>query len=146
VPSIFAWAYLDTQALDEAQDAIAGITDIAAWSTTIFGRPEHTDVLRVGALIALRQQRWADAKASLDHAIDAAHYIACPYAEAKALYVYGQLYMAKHEPEQAREKFERALAICDRLGEGLYHPHIDQALAGLAAVAVRHAAQEERDR
>ena len=55
-----------------------------------------------------------------------------PYAEAKALYVYGQLHAVKGETEQAREKYEAAIAICERLGEGLYRPHIERALAELA--------------
>jgi hypothetical protein len=54
-----------------------------------------------------------------------------PYAEAKALYVYGQLLVAKGEPGPAREQYWAALAICDQLGEGLYRPHIERALAVL---------------
>jgi hypothetical protein len=36
--------------------------------------------------------------------------------------------------------------ICERLGEGLYRPHIEQAFAGLAVDAEPHSAGEERDR
>jgi hypothetical protein len=53
---------------------------------------------------------------------------------------------AKGEPEQAREKYQQALAICDQLGEGLYRPNIEQELAGLAADADSHTAQKGRDR
>jgi hypothetical protein len=51
-----------------------------------------------------------------------------PYAEAKALWVYGQLEMERGDPRAAREHFTAALAICDQLGEGLYRPRIEQDL------------------
>jgi hypothetical protein len=54
-----------------------------------------------------------------------------PYAEAKALHVYGQLHAAKGEPALAREKYEAALAILTRLGEWLYRSHVERALAKL---------------
>lgn len=41
----------------------------------------------------------------------------------------GPLTDVQGEPERAREKYRAALAICARLGEGLYHPHIERALA-----------------
>jgi len=56
----------------------------------------------------------------------------CPYAEAKALYVYGRLHMAQGEPERARERFTAASAILDQLGERLYAEHIERALAEIA--------------
>ncbi len=55
-----------------------------------------------------------------------------PYAEAKALYVYGLLEIARRDAERAREQLAAALSILNRLGEGLYRPHVERALAGLA--------------
>jgi transcriptional regulator with XRE-family HTH domain/tetratricopeptide (TPR) repeat protein len=86
------------------------------------------DGLRVLAMVRLRQARWEDAYALLEEALVMCRAMPYPYAEAKALYVYGQLHAAKGEPELAREKYQAALAICERLGEGLYRPHIKQAL------------------
>jgi hypothetical protein len=54
-----------------------------------------------------------------------------PYAEAKALYVFGQLHAAKGEQEQARKAYDASLAILNRLGEGLYRPHVERALTEL---------------
>ena len=54
-----------------------------------------------------------------------------PGAEFKALYVYGQLYAAMGECVKAREAYMRALAICKRLGERLYRPHIERALSAV---------------
>jgi hypothetical protein len=51
-----------------------------------------------------------------------------PYAELKALLVYGQLEVTRGDLAAAQERFEQALAICDRLGEGLYRPRIEQDL------------------
>ena len=49
-----------------------------------------------------------------------------PYAEAKTLWVYGRLEAARGDPAAARLRIEQALLICDRLGEGLYRPRIEQ--------------------
>jgi hypothetical protein len=81
------------------------------------------------ALVRLSQERWEEARVLPEEAIALCRGMPYPYAEAKAPYVYGQLHAAKGEPEQAREQYEAALTICDRLGEGLYRPHIEHALA-----------------
>jgi tetratricopeptide (TPR) repeat protein len=80
----------------------------------------------------MRWQRWEDARAALDEAIAMSRDMPYPYAEAKALYVYGQLHAAMGEPGRAREKYEQALSICDRLGEGLYRTYIERDLRRLA--------------
>jgi hypothetical protein len=54
-----------------------------------------------------------------------------PYAEAKALWVYGQLEATRGDPAAARGRFEEALAICVKLGERLYCPHIERNLSDL---------------
>jgi transcriptional regulator with XRE-family HTH domain/tetratricopeptide (TPR) repeat protein len=88
----------------------------------------QVDALRVEALIRITQQRWPEAAVALDEALERARAMPYPYAEAKALWVYGQLEAARGTPKAARERFAQALAICDRLGEGLYRPHIEQDL------------------
>jgi hypothetical protein len=89
------------------------------------------DGLRVRAMLAIQRRQWEAAQADVDEAIALAGAMPYPYAEAKALWVYGQLEMARGEPAVAREQFKQALAICDRLGEGLYRPRIEQDLAPL---------------
>lgn len=78
------------------------------------------------------RRRWTEAVAALDEALTLAHRLPYPYAEAKALYVYGQLHVAKGEAEQARSRFEAALAILNRLGERLYAGRVVGELASLA--------------
>jgi hypothetical protein len=55
-----------------------------------------------------------------------------PYAEAKTLWAYGRLEGARRNRTAARERFAQALVICERLGEGLYRPHLERALRRLA--------------
>ena len=88
--------------------------------------PDH---LRVKTLLAMKQKRWQDAEKYLDEAVSLAHSMPYPYAEAIALYVYGQLYASIGIPTQAAEKFIEALAILYRLGERLYAEHVERALA-----------------
>jgi transcriptional regulator with XRE-family HTH domain len=54
-----------------------------------------------------------------------------PHAEAKRLWGYGRLEAARQNPVAARKHFKQALAICDRLDEGLYRKHIERDLAAL---------------
>jgi tetratricopeptide (TPR) repeat protein len=123
-----AWAEAelghDTAAAERLEQAIT-IATARRW------RPWLVDALRVKGLLAARQRRWEDARAALDEAITMSRDMPYPYAEAKALYVYGQLHVAKSEPQQARKKYEQALTICDWLGERLYRNYIEQALAGI---------------
>ncbi len=125
---VLAWAELELGHHAEATERLEAAIELATarrWHLWL------VDALRVKGLLAVRQQRWEDARAGLDETITMCRSMSYPWAEAKALYVYGQLHAAKGEPEQAREKYEAALAICDRLGEGLYRPHIERALAEL---------------
>jgi transcriptional regulator with XRE-family HTH domain/tetratricopeptide (TPR) repeat protein len=89
------------------------------------------DALRVEALIRSTQRRWAEAKAALDEALDRTRAMPYPYAEAKALWVYGRLEATCSNPSAARKRFTQARSICDQLGEGLYRTHIERDLAQL---------------
>jgi tetratricopeptide (TPR) repeat protein len=89
------------------------------------------DALRIQALVHLQQERWEEAEALLEEALDLCDAMPYPYAEAKALYVYGLLHKAKDELEQARGRLQAALAILNRLGERLYATQVEQALAAL---------------
>src|SRR5262249_40945745 len=82
------------------------------------------DILRIRALLAIHRQQWAEAAGALDESLAASRTMRYQYAEAKALSVCGHLHATRGELDAAREKYPLALAICDRLGEGLYRPHI----------------------
>jgi transcriptional regulator with XRE-family HTH domain len=115
---LLAWAELETHLASTAGSAI---------------RVFRPNALRVRALVAIAQGRCAQAETALEEAVARAHGMPYPHAEAKALYVYGKLHAAKGEPDLARGKYEAALSICKRLGEGLYRPYIERALADLGA-------------
>lgn len=100
------------------------------------------DALRVQALWAMRQRRWEEAERALDEAVSLSHAMPHPYAEAKALYVFGTLWTAMGESARARERFTEALAICRQLGERLYGEVIERSLA--AARATLHISSRSR--
>jgi tetratricopeptide (TPR) repeat protein len=120
-----AWAYLDASGPERAVE----ILDYGlAHAQSRVDRLTHMEVLLVWARIAIRRKRWEAAQSTLESAIALGRAMRSPYAEAKALYIYGLLHQAKGEPERARERYEAALSICAQLGEGLYCPKIERAL------------------
>ncbi len=123
---LLAWAYSDL-----GEEARADATAAEAVTYTA-GEPMRlllVDGLRVRALLALRQGRWREAMDALDAALALARAMPYPYAEAKALYVYGLLHVARGEPEQARARLDAALAILARLGERAYAARAEQVRA-----------------
>jgi tetratricopeptide (TPR) repeat protein len=125
-----AWASLELGDCERAATLLARGT---AQATTDQNSFDLVDTLRIRSFMEIRLEHWQDAQQSLEDLLHRVRAMAYPYAEAKALYVYGQLHAAKGEPERARERYQAALAICERLGEGLYRPHIEHAVAALDA-------------
>jgi tetratricopeptide (TPR) repeat protein/transcriptional regulator with XRE-family HTH domain len=124
-----AWAYLDTGDPDRA----AGFLDDGlARAQSQSDRLSLMEVLLVQARVAIHRQRWEAAQSTLESAISLARAMRAPYAEAKALYLYGLLHTAQGEVEPARGRLEAALTILHRLGERLYGEHVERALADLA--------------
>jgi transcriptional regulator with XRE-family HTH domain/tetratricopeptide (TPR) repeat protein len=125
-----AWAAVE---LGAAADAGTLVADTVKSARAADMRLVLPDALRVQALWEIHQRRWRQAEAVLEEAITLCNGMRYRYAEAKALYVFGQLWMAQGEPARARERFEQALAICHQLGERLYGEAIEQALAAAEA-------------
>jgi ATP/maltotriose-dependent transcriptional regulator MalT len=123
-----AWARLAAGDEDAAE---ALLDDAIARAASEDMRLALADTLRVRALLRVRQRRWDEAQVALEETLALCRPMPYPYAEAKALFVYGRLHATKGEPGLAREQYEQALAICERLGEGLYRPHIERALEEL---------------
>jgi transcriptional regulator with XRE-family HTH domain/tetratricopeptide (TPR) repeat protein len=121
-----AWAAVE---LDMAANADELVTETVRSARASDMRLVLSDALRVQALWAMRRQRWDEAGKALDEAIGLGQEMPYPYAEAKALYVSGQLWAARGKPARAEAQFEEALAICQRLGERLYGEAIAQALS-----------------
>jgi tetratricopeptide (TPR) repeat protein len=126
-----AWAAVELGG--EADDTEAWVTEAVGGARACHMDLILPDALRVHALWAIRRRRWEEAKRALDEAVSLSQAMPYPYAEAKALYVLGQLWAAGDEPARARECFARAQAICDRLGERLYGAAIEQSVAASSA-------------
>jgi uncharacterized protein HemY len=87
------------------------------------------DALRVQARLEARRRRWAKAEQALEEALTICRSMPYPYAEAKVLNEYGYLRLQQDLVQEARQRFEAALAICARMGERLYAQHVETALA-----------------
>jgi tetratricopeptide (TPR) repeat protein len=90
--------------------------------------PTLVQALRVQALVLSKQERWEEAEQALQEALTLCRGMAAPYAEAKTLYTAGLISHKKEELEPARQRFEAALTILERLGERLYARYIEQLL------------------
>ncbi len=123
---LVAWAYLER---GEESQAAALVTQASERATAQKHRRVLVDVLRVQGMLATRQGHWQEAEEVLTEGLRLSRAMPYPYAEARVLYAYGLLHRAQGEAERAQEKHQAALAICERLGEGLYRPHIQRTLA-----------------
>ena len=79
-------------------------------------RRSLADALWVQARVALRQERWAEARHAPEEALALARSMPYPYGEARLLHVYGAMHAQKGEQEPARQRLEAAVAIFQRLG------------------------------
>jgi tetratricopeptide (TPR) repeat protein len=87
------------------------------------------DALRVQAMLALCRDAWGEAEHALGEALSRSRAMSHLFAEAKVLYVYGQLHATRDETERAFAMYQSALDILQHLGERLYAGHIERALA-----------------
>jgi tetratricopeptide (TPR) repeat protein len=111
----FAWAYLELADEPRAKTIIEECRDRARASHL---RPTQVAALRVGAMLDIRQGHWETATALLEQALELVRGMQSPYDELKLAYVYGALHAARDDRSAAREQYQQALALCDRLGEG----------------------------
>jgi hypothetical protein len=126
-----AWAAVELGG--EADDAEAWVADAVGGARACHMDLILPDALRVQALWAIRQQRWKEAVRMLDEAVSLSQAMPYPYAEAKALYVLGQLWATTGATARANGCFAQARAICDRLGERLYGAAIERSVAVASA-------------
>lgn len=122
---LLIWAHLD---LGEMEEAEALATQTVAHLHAQHDRLNLVDALRMEAAVRIAQQRWDEAEADLEEALSLARLMPYPYAEAKALVVYGDLLVARGHQERAREQYAAALAILRPLGEVAYTERIERDL------------------
>jgi tetratricopeptide (TPR) repeat protein len=123
-----SWAYVE---LGDEEQASATISTARASGHAGPGSPVLSDLLRIQALIAARAACWQEATDAINASLALTRALPYPYAEAKTLYFAGLFQQAQGATMDARTSLEAALAICDRLAEGMYRPHIARALAAL---------------
>jgi tetratricopeptide (TPR) repeat protein/transcriptional regulator with XRE-family HTH domain len=126
---LLAWACVETGEVERGRALLA---QAEARARALNLRPALALALRVQALMAIKQARGRVAETALEEALALVRAMPSPYAEVKVLYVYGLLDAVKGKPGRAREHFDAALAICVRLGEGLYAEHVEQAKTAVA--------------
>ncbi|HEV7128248.1 MAG TPA: AAA family ATPase [Ktedonobacterales bacterium] len=125
---LVAWAYLVRGEVCRAAELTAAAIERARDGHLHYAL---TDALRVRAQVALRQGQWAEAQAAVDEGLERLTRMPYPYAEAKLLYVSGQLAGAQGAAVHARERLAAALAILAQLGERLYAERVECALTSL---------------
>jgi tetratricopeptide (TPR) repeat protein len=125
---LLAWAHLVSGEATEAEEVVA--QSIARAKAQIY-RPALVLALRVLALLAIRQGRWADAEQALDEGLDATQKMPYPYAEAHLLRLWGEMHLQKGGLEAARERLEAALALYRQLGARKDIQQVEQAVAAI---------------
>jgi Tfp pilus assembly protein PilF len=89
------------------------------------------DATRIHAMVHTRQGHWEEARNGLDDAIALARRIGDPYAEARALFAYGELFLSQGETDEARRRLEQALTVFRQLGARPYIERTEHLLANL---------------
>jgi tetratricopeptide (TPR) repeat protein len=123
-----AWAMLESGQETRAQTLLAELITEAREAQM---RPVLMEALRVQALAWIKEQRREEAEHSLEETLALCQALPNPYAEAKTLYVFGQLHLQQGAMALARQRLEAALVILGKLGERLYASRIEQVLAQL---------------
>lgn len=123
-----AWAALDLGRDDEAE---AHLQECLARATREHIRLAQVDALRVRALLMMRRGQVAEAEKSVSEGLRVSRELPYPYAEAKLLYVAGVVARTRRDGAQARDRLQAARDALQSLGEGLYLPLVEQALASL---------------
>jgi tetratricopeptide (TPR) repeat protein len=123
-----AWASLDLESGDEAAGLLEECLERSNRENI---RLAQVDALRVRVIQAARWGEFAEAEQSLDDGLRLTRELPYPYAEAKLLYVGGLAAHAAGDGQRARERLIQARDALQTLGEGLYLPLVEQALASL---------------
>jgi tetratricopeptide (TPR) repeat protein/transcriptional regulator with XRE-family HTH domain len=128
VQRTLTWAHLEMGHLAVADEMVGQAVTRARATGYQLGL---VDALWVQAIVATRQEQWAEAERTLEEGLSLARSMPSPYAEGRLLHAYGQLHVAKGEPVPARERLEAALAIFRRLGARKDAERADDDIANL---------------
>jgi class 3 adenylate cyclase/tetratricopeptide (TPR) repeat protein len=121
------WALLEAGFEDRAATMAHDVGDDRLFE----GRLERPDVLRVQAMVAMRQERWEDATRHLEEGLAMTREIGMPFHEALLLLECGQMHAARGETDHARHCLEESLTLLRQLGATPYAQRVDDAIARL---------------
>jgi tetratricopeptide (TPR) repeat protein len=124
-----AWALIELGELTRAETLV---TQTIARARELNIRPILADALRMRAMLAMKRERWMEAEHALEEALAICQAIRLRNEEAEMWYLYGLLCIQRGERQQAHQRLTTALAICGQMGERLYAPQVERALADLA--------------
>jgi tetratricopeptide (TPR) repeat protein len=125
---LLAWAYLELGNDDHAEQmALEGIERARAQGH----RLALVELLRVCGMVLARGRRWDEAERAFEEAVSVARSVCYPYAEARALYEWGLMHVAKPDPSHAQELLEGAAVIFRGLGSQPYSELAQKARADL---------------
>ena len=128
LPSL-AWAHLQQGRAAEAAAVAMQAVERARNERNLLAL---ADALRVQALAAMEQERWAAAASALDEGLALTRDIGYPYAEGRLLQVYGALHARTGEPALARRRLEEARDVFQRVGAQGHARHVERELLGLS--------------
>ena len=112
-----AWAYLDLGDEERAEDAVLeGIERARAQGHNL----ALTELLRVRGMVLAERRSWDEAERAFEEAVSIARSIRYPYAEARALYERGLMFVSRTDPERGRDQLEKAAEIFRGLGSRPY--------------------------
>ena len=116
VRSELALLYGETARPKEAQPHLARMREIIAPGENWAGLAGH--VMRAEAAVAAMEERFEEARAYFESAVDIARRHQVPWDEAEAFFCWGRGYMSMGQHQAALEKFDSAIDIYRRIGAG----------------------------
>jgi tetratricopeptide (TPR) repeat protein len=126
---VLAWAYLELGDTDHGAQLVA---DAIRRARAHHYRLGLAEALRVQALLALRQGRWAEAERALEEGLALTRSMPYPRGEDRLLQVYGASHIQTGQTEMAHERLEAALAVFRRLGACKDAERTQQAIGSLS--------------
>jgi tetratricopeptide (TPR) repeat protein len=126
---VLAQAYLDSGDVPRAQNLLAiGVERARTHNERLY----LVDMREAQGRFLARQERWEEARRVFREMEDIAHDMSFPYGEARAMYECGVMLMQRGSPMEAHELLERAGAIFQRLGAGLYLERTERAIVNVS--------------
>jgi tetratricopeptide (TPR) repeat protein len=112
-----AWAYLELGDDARAEEVVLeGIERVRAQGHKL----ALVELLRVRGMVLARRRRWDEAEGAFEEAVSVARSVRYPYAEARALYEWGLMYVGRPDKKQGRGRLEEAAEIFGALGSRPY--------------------------